>query len=89
MITRVLKSLDVKLGGYSGLFLPINEDKGLADLVAEDAYSIGDILKYSAVCGCGLDCIPVPGYGDNELENEEIENKLAYYILDTNSLAYK
>ena len=61
IITRVLKSLSVKTCGYSGLMLPVCEDFGLAERANERTYSITDLLLYSAVCGCGLDTVPIPG----------------------------
>ncbi len=61
MITRVLKSVDVKKCGYSGLMLPVLEDFGLAARCSEGLFGVDDILLYSAVCGTGLDCIPLPG----------------------------
>ena len=61
MITSVLKALPVKRCGYSGLMLPVCEDAGLAQRANEDAYGIHDLLLFSAVCGCGLDTIPIPG----------------------------
>lgn len=61
MITRVLKNLSVKLCGYSGLMLPVCEDAGLAQRASEGTYNLTNLLLYSAVCGCGLDTVPLPG----------------------------
>ncbi len=47
--------------GFSGLFLPVMEDAVLAERVAEGNLRIKDMLLYSAVCGTGLDTIPLPG----------------------------
>jgi uncharacterized protein (UPF0210 family) len=47
--------------GFSGLFLPVLEDAALAQRVAEGTLGIKDLLLYSAVCGTGLDTIPLPG----------------------------
>ena len=47
--------------GFSGLMLPILEDAILADQAAQGNLSIKDLLLYSAVCGTGLDTIPLPG----------------------------
>lgn len=61
MITDVLKSLDVKRCGYSGLMLPVIEDKVLAQRASEDRYSVQELLLYSSVSGTGLDVVPLPG----------------------------
>lgn len=61
VITRVLKNLSVKTCGYSGLMLPVCEDFGLAQRASERTYNLVNLLLYSAVCGCGLDVVPLPG----------------------------
>jgi uncharacterized protein (UPF0210 family) len=47
--------------GFSGLMLPILEDSVLAKRAAEGTLGIKDMLLYSAVCGTGLDTVPLPG----------------------------
>lgn len=81
LVTRVLKNLSIKLCGYSGLMLPICEDFGLASRANEETYSITNLLLYSAVCGCGLDTIPIPG--DTPVE------KIEATLLDVATLAIK
>jgi uncharacterized protein (UPF0210 family) len=61
MITDVLKSLDIKKCGYSGLMLPVIEDKVLAQRAAEQRYTLQELLLYSSVSGTGLDVVPIPG----------------------------
>jgi uncharacterized protein (UPF0210 family) len=47
--------------GFSGLFLPVLEDAILARRAAEGSLTVKDLLLYSAVCGTGLDTVPLPG----------------------------
>lgn len=47
--------------GFSGLMLPILEDATLAARAAEGVLTLKDMLLYSAVCGTGLDTVPLPG----------------------------
>ncbi|MBW2148343.1 MAG: DUF711 family protein [Deltaproteobacteria bacterium] len=47
--------------GFCGLMLPVLEDAVLAQRAAEGVLTIGDLLHCSAVCGTGLDTIPLPG----------------------------
>ncbi len=61
LITDVLKTLDIKKCGYSGLMLPVIEDKVLAKRAMEKRYSMQDILLFSSVSGTGLDVVPLPG----------------------------
>jgi uncharacterized protein (UPF0210 family) len=60
-ITTVLKKVDAKTCGYSGLMLPVLEDQVLADRAVEGRYGISELLLYSSVCGTGLDVVPIPG----------------------------
>lgn len=41
--------------------LPILEDSRLAQRWSEGRISIDSLLSYSAVCGTGLDTLPLPG----------------------------
>jgi uncharacterized protein (UPF0210 family) len=81
MLTRVLKSVSVKICGYSGLMLPVCEDVGLAARANEETYNLTNLLSYSAVCGCGLDTIPIPG--DITIE------KITAILIDMATLAIK
>lgn len=47
--------------GFNGLMLPVLEDTTLAARAAEGSLTIKDLLMVSAVCGTGLDTIPLPG----------------------------
>ena len=79
LITGVLKNLSVKTCGYSGLMLPVCEDFGLAQRAGEGTYNLSNLLLYSAVCGCGLDAVPLPG----DISVEKIEA----ILLDVATLA--
>ena len=60
-ITRTLDSLNLPRCGYSGLMLPVLEDKILGDRSREGCFNLDSLLLYSSVCGTGLDTIPIPG----------------------------
>jgi uncharacterized protein (UPF0210 family) len=60
-ITRAIRRTRVRRCGFSGLMLPLLEDSVLARRAAECPPSVHELLLYSAVCGTGLDTIPVPG----------------------------
>lgn len=69
IITKVIKNLDLKSCGYSGLMLPIIEDKVLAKRAMEDNYTVEELLLFSSVSGTGLDVIPVSG----DISRETVE----------------
>ncbi len=81
LITRALKAIPVTQAGYSGLMLPILEDSVLSKRWSEGRLSIDALLSYSAVCGTGLDVIPLPG----DISNEQLEKILG----DVASLSVK
>ncbi|KAK9830204.1 hypothetical protein WJX72_010288 [[Myrmecia] bisecta] len=90
LITGVLKSLPLKLCGYSGLMLPVCEDTGLAELASQGAFRISDLLQYSAVCGCGLDTVPVPGLQPgNFAANQQLVSHITALLLDVTALAFR
>src|ERR1700687_2720250 len=60
-VTSAIKEIKVKQTGYSGLMLPILEDSRLAQRWSEGNISLDALLSYSAVCGTGLDTVPLPG----------------------------
>jgi len=69
IITTAVKAVPVKQIGYSGLMVPVLEDRLLARRWAEGAITTDSLLAYSAVCGTGLDTIPYPGdISINQLE---------------------
>jgi len=80
-ITSAVKAVPVKQIGYSGLMLPVMEDKRLAQRWAENSYEIDALLAYSAVCGTGLDTVPLPG--------DVSEDRLVKIFGDVAALAWK
>jgi len=80
-ITAAIKDVKVKQTGYSGLMLPVLEDSVLAERWSEGRISVDALLSYSAVCGTGLDTIPLPG--------NTSEEELSLVIGDVASLAVK
>ena len=80
-ITAAIKDVKVKQTGYTGLMLPILEDTRLAQRWSEGHISIDALLSYSAVCGTGLDTVPLPG----DISAEQ----LSLIIGDMASLAVK
>lgn len=61
LLTRAVQAAEFPKTGFCGLFLPVLEDAVLAQRSREHAYSLDHLLLYSAVCGAGLDTIPLPG----------------------------
>ncbi len=67
--------------GFSGLMMPVLEDAVLAQRAADGLLSVKDLLLYSAVCGTGLDTVPLPG--------EASPGQLAAVLIDLSALAMR
>jgi uncharacterized protein len=81
IITTAVKAVPVRQIGYSGLMVPVMEDKRLAQRWAEGSYNTDSLLAYSAVCGTGLDTLPLAG--------DVSEEQLTRIFGDVASLAWK
>ena len=82
LLTKVFKSIQrVPLVGFSGLMLAVTEDLGLAEGTQKQDFDIRALLTYSAVCGIGLDTVPVAG-------NAKAES-IAAIMRDTGTMAFR
>jgi uncharacterized protein len=61
ILTEAIDRANFPRTGFSGLMMPVLEDATLAKRAADGTLSVKDVLLYSAVCGTGLDTIPLPG----------------------------
>lgn len=61
IITRAVQATPVKRTGYSGLMIPVMEDKVLAQRWAEGTFTLDSILAWSSVCAGGVDTVPLAG----------------------------
>lgn len=50
-----------RVGGLSGSFIPVSEDKGMIDAVRAGSISIDKLEAMTAICSVGLDMIAIPG----------------------------
>jgi uncharacterized protein (UPF0210 family) len=67
--------------GFSGLMLPVLEDTILAQRVAQGHIQVSDLLQWSALCGTGLDTVPLPG--------DVSQRTLAALLFDVAALALR
>ena len=67
--------------GFCGLMTPVLEDAFLAERAAEGRLTIKDLLLYSAVCGTGIDTVPLPG--------DVTTGQIAALLLDVAALALR
>lgn len=81
LLTDCLRQARYPHCGFNGLMLPVLEDAVLASRSREGLFTVNDLLLYSAVCGTGLDTVPLPG--------DIGEDELAGIMLDVAALALR
>jgi len=81
ILTEAVDRADFPHTGFSGFMQPVLEDSVLAKRAAEGALTIKDALLYSAVCGTGLDTVPLPGDTTSE--------QLVPLLLDLSAMALR
>lgn len=81
VITEAVQQVSGTRVGYAGLMLPVLEDSRIAQRWSEGKIDLDSLLAYSAVCGTGLDTVPLPG--------DVSEEQLARIMGDVAVLAYK
>ncbi len=81
ILTEAIDRANFPRCGFSGLMLPVLEDSTLARRAAEGTLTIKDLLLYSAVCGTGLDTVPLPG--------DVPASRLTPLLLDLSALALR
>ncbi len=81
ILTEAVDRADFPHTGFSGFMQPVLEDSILAKRAAEGTLTVKDALLYSAVCGTGLDTVPLPGNTSAE--------QLVPLLLDLSALALR
>jgi uncharacterized protein (UPF0210 family) len=81
ILAEALERADYPRVGFSGVMLPLLEATVLAQRGYEGMLSVSDLLLYSAVCGTGLDTIPLP--------DDVSEEQLYAILLDLAVLAQR
>jgi uncharacterized protein (UPF0210 family) len=81
ILTEAVDRADFPHTGFSGFMQPVLEDSVLAQRAAEGTLTIKDALLYSAVCGTGLDTIPLAG--------DTTAEQIAPLLLDLSALAMR
>lgn len=81
ILTEAVDRADFPHTGFSGFMQPVLEDSILAKRAAEGVLTVKDALLYSAVCGTGLDTVPLAG--------DVTAEQLTPLLLDLSALAMR
>jgi uncharacterized protein (UPF0210 family) len=77
------------VGGLSGTFIPISEDKNMIDAVKRGSLSLDKLEGLTAVCSVGLDMFAIPGDTPEETINGIIADELAIGIINNKTTAVR
>ena len=80
-LTSAMKNTQLPTCGYCGLMLPVLEDTILGQRWEEGLVTTHELLLYSAVCGTGLDTLPLSGDTDSTV--------IAHLLCDVATLALR
>ena len=81
ILAEAIDRADFLHTGFNGMMMPVLEDSVLAKRAAEGTLTVKDLLLYSAVCGTGLDTVPLAG----DVTREQI----SALLLDVSALAVR
>ena len=77
------------VGGLSGAFIPVSEDRGMISAVERGALSIEKLEAMTAVCSVGLDMIAVPGDTDEAVICGIIADEISIGVANTKTTAVR
>jgi uncharacterized protein (UPF0210 family) len=77
------------IGGLSGTFIPVSEDRGMIAAVQSGALSLDKLEALTAVCSVGLDMFGVPGSTPAQTINAIIADELAIGVINNKTTAVR
>ena len=78
-----------RVGGLSGSFIPVSEDKGMIDAVRAGTMSIDKLEAMTAICSVGLDMVAIPGDTSAELIAGMIADEAAIGVMNHKTTAVR
>ena len=77
------------VGGLSGAFIPVSEDRGMIDAVKAGTLSLQKLEAMTAVCSVGLDMIAVPGDTTAETIAGVIADEISIGVVNNKTTAVR
>ncbi|MGV0368042.1 PFL family protein [Corynebacterium aurimucosum] len=78
-----------RVGGLSGSFIPVSEDKGMIDAVRSGTISIDKLEAMTSICSVGLDMIAIPGDTSAETIAGMIADEAAIGVMNHKTTAVR
>lgn len=77
------------VGGLSGAFIPVSEDRGMIEAVKTGTLSLEKLEAMTAVCSVGLDMIAIPGDIEPETVSAIIADEIAIGVINNKTTAVR
>jgi hypothetical protein len=77
------------VGGLSGAFIPVCEDRALADAVRDGSLVLEKLEAMTCVCSVGLDMIAIPGSVDPATISAIIADEMAIGMINNKTTAVR
>ena len=77
------------IGGLSGAFIPVSEDQGMIDAVANGHLSFDKLEAMTSVCSVGLDMIAIPGDTSADIISAIIADEAAIGMINRKTTAVR
>ena len=78
-----------RVGGLSGSFIPVSEDKGMIDAVRAGTMSVDKLEAMTDICSVGLDMVAIPGDTSAELIAGMIADEAAIGVMNHKTTAVR
>ncbi len=75
------------VGGLSGAFIPVSEDRGMVDAVRVGALSLERLEAMTSICSVGLDMVAIPGDTPVETISAIIADQMAIGVMNNKTTA--
>jgi len=77
------------VGGLSGAFIPVSEDRSMAHAAGIGALTIEKLEAMTCVCSVGLDMVPIPGDTSAETISGIIADEMAIGVINQKTTAVR
>jgi len=77
------------VGGLSGAFIPISEDRGMIEAVRVGALSLAKLEAMTAVCSVGMDMIAIPGDTPADVLCGLVADEMAIGVINSKTTAVR
>jgi uncharacterized protein (UPF0210 family) len=79
LLKLFIEKSNIISNGFNGIMFSCLEDPGMSQINNAGRFTVDSLLAYSAVCGCGIDMVPIPG--------DTFEEEISSIILDVAGLS--